>query len=158
MERKDSGGILELTTMTAIEKIKQKPLKYPPAQYTANNAMITVEPADSDGFEVCLISKRPGYTIAFDGWHEEFDDEDTALNAFAMGLSEGCRLQVIQYGGRDCVWILEYLDETGQWLEDSRVGLLHLFFWMKKKVVYRQNHLIAGGSQANPDRTRPKNA
>jgi len=129
--------------MTAIEKIESKLRKYPSAQFSVSGDMITVQPTDSEGFSVWLTEKRPGYTVGYDGWHDEFEDEEDALAAFDFGLSEDCRLKVIQRGEIDCAWIVEGRDADGRWSGDSTTGLLFTPFWKKRKTIYRQNHLIA---------------
>ncbi|MES2981516.1 MAG: hypothetical protein V4727_04305 [Verrucomicrobiota bacterium] len=133
--------------MTIIETIKSKLKKYPSARYTVEGHTITVEAANSDGFAVWLVDKQPGYTVGYDGWHEEFDDEEMALNAFAFGLSEDCRLKVIQRGKTACSWTVESGNREGQWFEDGMVGLLWIPFWRKRTTVYRQNHLIKNNEE-----------
>lgn len=101
------------------------------------------------GFESTL----PGYTVGYDGWHAEFDDEEHALAAFAFSLSEDCRLKVVQRGDTDCSWTVKGRNEDGRWREDSTTGLLLIPFWKKRETVYRQNHLISNhgqGGAANP--------
>jgi len=143
--------------MTAIEKIENKLRKYPSARYSRVGDTITVEATDGDGFSVWLTEKKPGYTVGYDGWHEEFDDEEDALNAFAFGLSDDCRLKVVRRGSSDCAWTVEGKNEDGNWIGDSTTGLLMTPFWKKKSIAYRQNHLItseqAGGGQPA---TRPE--
>ena len=133
--------------MTAIEKIENNLRKYPSARYTSADGMITVEPATSAGFSVWLTEKNPGYTVGYDGWHDEFDDEEDALAAFAFGLSEDCRLKVVKRGESNCAWIVEGKDDDGQWRGDSTTGLLLIPFWRKKTITYRQNHLITNSEQ-----------
>ena len=135
--------------MTAIEKIESKLNKYPIARYSVDGNTITVEAIDSNGFSVWLTDKKPGYTVGYDGWHDEFDDEDEALSAFAFGLSEDCRLKVIRRGDAECAWTVEGRDDTGQWISDSTTGLLFTPFWRKKTTTYRQNRLIKS-EQAAP--------
>ena len=104
--------------------------------------MITIEPNSRNGFSVWLIEKNPGFTVGFDGWHEEFEDEEDALNAFAFGLSDECRFKVVRRGNTDCAWTVMAKDDRGQWVDDSTTGMLLAPFWLRRKVVYRQNHLI----------------
>jgi hypothetical protein len=128
--------------MTAIEKIECKLKKYPNARYSVERDTITVEATDSNGFSVWLSDNKPRYTVGYDGWHDEFDNEDEALSAFAFGLSEDCRLKVVWRGDTECAWIVEGRDETGQWISDSTTSLLFTAFWRKKTTTYRQNRLI----------------
>ena len=135
--------------MTAIEKIESKLQKYPSARYATADGTITVEPATDGGFAVWLTEKNPGYTVGYDGWHDEFDDEEDALAAFAFGLSDDCRLQVVKRGDAECAWIVEGRDDDGQWRGDSTTGLLFTPFWRKKSIAYRQNNLITN-SESGP--------
>ncbi len=137
--------------MTAIEKIENKLRKYPSARYSVSGDTITVVAASNDGFSVWLTEKKPGYTVGYDGWHDEFDDEEDALAAFAFGLSEDCRLKVVQRGITDCAWIVEGKDEDGQWRGDSTTSLLFMPFWKKRTTIYRQNHLITNSEQVNAE-------
>ena len=144
--------------MTAIEKIENKLRKYPSALYSRVGDTIKVEATDGAGFSVWLTEKKPGYTVGYDGWHDEFDDVEDALNAFAFGLSDDCRLKVVRRGNSDCAWTVEGKNEDGNWIGDSTTGLLMTPFWKKKSISYRQNHLITssepdGGGQSA---TRPE--
>jgi len=133
--------------MTAIDKIKAKLVKYPELKYQAEADRICIDPPTETGFSVWLTVNNPGYTVGFDGWHEEFDDEAEALNAFAFGLSDQCRLKVIKRGDADCAWVVEARDGNG-WKEDSTTGLLITAFWKKKSVEYRQNAVTSQQSNA----------
>ena len=127
--------------MSAIEKIQQKLQRYPSLRFAIHENTITVEAPAADGFSVWLTEKLPGFTVGFDGWHEEFEDEDEALSVFAFGLSEDCRLKVIQRGTSDCSWTVEARDGD-EWSGDSTTGLLLVPFWKKQRVVYRQNRVV----------------
>jgi hypothetical protein len=130
--------------MTAIEKIQERLQRYPELRFTIDGSTLTVEAPDADGFSVWLTEQQPGFTVGFDGWHEEFEDEREALEAFAFGLREECRLKVIQRGETDCSWTVESR-EGDKWREDSTTGMLLTPFWRKKRVVYRQNRGIGRG-------------
>ncbi len=99
---------------------------------------ITVEPLDEDGFPVWLRKEDGSYVVGFDGWHEHFDSEEDALNCFAFGFSERCRLKVIYRGSFAHRWTLESKTDEG-WREDSTTGLLLFPFWRRRRVVYRTN-------------------
>lgn len=62
--------------MSTIDKIKNKLRKYPQLNCQIEDNRISVEPSSITGFTVWLIDNNPGYTVGFDGWHEEFDNED----------------------------------------------------------------------------------
>src|SRR5258707_14732169 len=74
------------TGMNAIDEIKTRLSKYPDIRFESNASSIRVSPLADDGFEVLLTVNRGGYTVFFNGWHEEFIDQDDALNCFAFGL------------------------------------------------------------------------
>jgi hypothetical protein len=133
--------------MSVIEKIVNKLRKYPSSRYSRVGNTITVEATDGDGFSVWLTEKKPGYTVGYDGWHDEFEDEEDALAAFAFGLSDDCRLKVIRRGDSYCAWIVEGKDDEGRWIGDSKTGLLITSFWRKKSIIYRQNRLITNSEQ-----------
>jgi hypothetical protein len=127
-------------TDDTIDIIRRKLAKYPQARFVETGHSITVLPSDERGFEVGLAKRDGRMTVYFDGWHEELDDQDQALNCFALGLSPACRLRVEVRGHMRCKWVMEYrVDE--QWYEDSTVGLLLLPFWRRPKTIYLQNQL-----------------
>jgi hypothetical protein len=99
---------------------------------------ITVEPRDQNGFPVWLSVEGGSYTVGFDGWHEEFDSEEEALNCFAFGLSADCRLKVVFRGKLAHRWTVES-KTNGAWREDSTTGLLVFPFWRRPHVVYKTN-------------------
>ena len=137
--------------MNAIDKIVEKLKKYPGITYKIENDSISVDPTTKSGFSVLFKINNTGFTVGFDGWHEEFQDETEAMNAFAFGLSDRCRLKVIKRGGADCKWVVEAKDGN-EWIEDSASGLIFVPFWKKKSIEYRQNSIIRA-STYNP---RPK--
>ena len=81
------------------------------------------------------------FTVGFEGWHETFLDAKEALNCFAFGLSEACRLEVEFRGRMATKWAVQSLND-GSWVTESEVGLIFIPFWRKKRIVYRQNHLL----------------
>ncbi|MCW1926088.1 hypothetical protein OKA05_26250 [Luteolibacter arcticus] len=131
--------------MSAIERIQKKLQDDPSVRlFSVCGYTVTVEAPNADGFAVWLTEKRPGFTVGFDGWHEEFEDEEEALSAVAFGLSGECRLKVVQRGATDCSWTVESLVD-GEWCEDSTTGMVLIPFWRKKRVVYRRNRGMGGG-------------
>lgn len=130
--------------MNAIDKIKAKLKKYPQLTYQAKGSLISIDPPTEKGFSVWLKIHSAGFTVGYDGWHEEFEDEAEALDAFAFGLSDCCRLKVIKRGNTACAWVLEGKDGD-EWREDSITGLLFTPFWKRKSVEYRQNNVIKVG-------------
>jgi hypothetical protein len=128
----------------AIDIILRKLAKYPQARFVRTERSITILPSDERGFEVGLAKRDGRMTVNFDGWHEDFEDPDNALNCFAFGLSSVCRLRVEVRGRMRCKWVLEYLADN-QWYEDSTVGLLLFPFWRQPSTIYLQNQLVTLG-------------
>jgi hypothetical protein len=84
--------------MTAIERIKARLSAHPEITYSEGQNEIDVIPPDSSGFSVGFRIIPTGFTVNFEGWHEEFTSEDEALDCFAFGLSPNCRLAVVLRG------------------------------------------------------------
>jgi hypothetical protein len=127
--------------MNAIEKIKAKLAAYPDVRYSERPNRIDVHPKDQSGFAVRLQITTSGFTVYFDGWHEEFTSEDEALNCFAFGLSPKCRLAIVLRGYTPTKWVVESF-ENGAWRPDSETGLLLQPFWRSARVEYRQNRVL----------------
>lgn len=127
--------------MNAIEKIKAKLAMYPDVRYSERENEIEVHPHDRSGFAVALIVRPGGFTVHFEGWHEEFTSEDEALDCFAFGLSPKCRLAVVMLGNTETRWTVESL-EDGVWTADSVTALLLRPFWRSARVEYRQNYVL----------------
>lgn len=79
--------------MTAIETIKEKLKKYPHITFEETENYISVLPTSDKGFTVSLEISRDVFKVFYNGWHEDFEDEKDALNCFAFGLSNECRLK-----------------------------------------------------------------
>lgn len=131
--------------MNAIQKIKTKLSAYPNVQYSESADGIEVHPRDQSGFTVGLSITPSGFTVNFDGWHEEFISEDEALDCFALGLSPKCRLAVVFRGDTETKWVVEGF-ENGAWIPDSETGLLLQPFWRSARVEYRQNRIVSAGA------------
>lgn len=127
--------------MNAIKIIEDRLKKYPQLKYETAGNRISIEPLTSDGFSVWFIEKNPGYTVGFDGWHEEFENQEEALNCFAFGLTDQCRLKVVLRGNKACSWELQSKVED-QWRSDSVTGLFLIPFWRKKRIEYLSNPII----------------
>ena len=127
--------------MTTIEKIEAKLANSPELSYQATDDHIAIAPPTEAGFTDWLTVPPPGFTVGFDGWHEEFDCKDEALNAFAFGSSERCRLKVTQRCDSDGAWVVEWREEEA-WHEDSTTALVFTRFCRTKSVEYRQNCVI----------------
>ena len=132
----------------AIEQIKERLRKYPHVQYEADASSISVLPTSNDGFTVDLDVNQGQYSVSFNGWHEVFEKEDEALECFAFGLSDECRLKECRRGNFAYRWTVES-KENGKWVADSETGLFFFPFWKPKKVCYLQNNLIASATGRN---------
>jgi hypothetical protein len=139
--------------VSAIAKIAAKLSAYPDVRHAVEGTgavrTITVLPGAEDGFAVRLTESRGHWTVGYEGWHEEFDDEDAALECFAFGLSAACRLRVEYRGRMPVKWTVEALSE-GAWVEDSTTGLIHPFFWRRPRVQYRQNRVVPADTARPP--------
>jgi hypothetical protein len=127
--------------MSIIEEIREKLLKHPDVRYESTRESICIYPDTDNGFTVSLVEDQGRYIVAFDGWHEVFQDKEQALRCFAFGLSSGCRLKEVRRGDVAYKWIVE-AKEGGQWVEDSITGRYFFPFWKRKEVRYLQNDLI----------------
>ncbi len=127
--------------MNTIDKILEKLEKYPDAKFKVKDNSIIFLPSTEDGFEVRLVAQPNRYFVSFDGWHEKFEDENEAMKCFGFGLSENCRLKVIQRGRMRYRWLLQFKIEN-EWRSETETGLIFFPFWLRKKERYLQNHLI----------------
>jgi hypothetical protein len=82
-----------------------------------------------------------GFTVSFSGWHEEFQDEQEAIDCFGFGLSERCRLKVLQRGRMSYKWVVQSRTDQG-WTSDSETGLIFFPFWLPKRERHLQNHVV----------------
>lgn len=127
--------------MDPIEELKPRLQRIPNVRYESDASSITVFPADADGFAVSIVKNVNGYTVSFNGWHEEFESADEAMNVFGLGLSDECRLREYRRGGFAYKWTVETL-EAGQWQEQSTTGLLVFPFWRRSQMHYLQNRVL----------------
>jgi len=127
--------------MNVISKVKEKLQKYPEIRFQEEENSISVLPALDNGFTVTLIIGYDDFKVYFNGWHEDFEDEEVALNCFALGLSSNCRLIELRRENKPYKWTLEYL-EKGNWIEDSTISLFDFSFWQNETTHYLQNDLI----------------
>ncbi len=127
--------------MRAIDEIKAKLAKYPQAECKSDDFSISVFPSSDEGFTVSFYEQERNFAVSFNGWHEEFQDQDEAMNCFAFGLSTECRLKESLRGGTPYKWTVQSC-EDGMWVDDSSTGLLLVPFWRKKEIRYLQNGLL----------------
>jgi hypothetical protein len=131
--------------MDAIDKIKATLLAHPGVRYSERPNEIEVHPADEFGFSVAFRMTDAGFTVSFDGWHEEFTLVREALDCFAFGLSPSCRLAVVRRGTTETKWVVESLQD-GQWTPSAETVALLQPFWRSAHIVYRRNRLLEGGT------------
>lgn len=94
-----------------------------------------------NSFEVSICELGDSFQVGFDGWHEHFDNLQTALDCFTFGLSTQCRLKVTLCGTAECAWTVQ--SQVGSnWEDDSTTGLLLIPFWRSKSVEFRHNVLL----------------
>jgi hypothetical protein len=137
-------------SMIAINEISRRLQKYPQAAFEVEGNRATVLPSDGNGFKVTLIDNTPSYTVFFDSWHEEYEKIEDALDCFAFGLSEDCRLKVSYRGNFAYLWSVEERNEDGQWFGCQWIGCNEMgllappLFWLRKKHTYLRNYLLSG--------------
>jgi len=129
--------------VSAIEEIKARLGRVPDVRFTESSTSIDVQPRDEAGFHVGLVLEDDGFVVYFDGWHERFDSEEEALDCFAFGLSDACRLCVVYRGSTPTKWIVES-QEDGAWVQDSETGLMLVPFWRARRIVHKQNRFVIG--------------
>ena len=139
--------------MDPIAEIRARLMKYPNARAQEGPNSITVLPMDDRGFSVSLHAAGSEFVVSFAGWHEHFSSAEEALNCFAFGLSEECRLKVRKRGDFAYRWTVES-QQNGAWVEDSTTGFIFFPFWRRQEVAYLQNRLLP----ANPTLERERGA
>lgn len=127
--------------MNPIDAIKTRLLKHPHVKYESDQTSISVLPASAAGFTVVFEVTEGPYVVYFNGWHEDFEDVGKALECFAFGLSDECRLKEYRRGKYAYRWAVE-AKEGDRWVTDSTTALVIFPFWKRKQVVYLQNDLI----------------
>lgn len=91
-----------------------------------------------NGFDVWLSAHGTVVVVGFEGWHEDFVDENEALRCYASGALGRVRLRVDRRGTSDYRWRAETLVE-GDWQIVSEVGLIIYPFWRRHTFRYLQN-------------------
>lgn len=125
---------------SVVEEIKARLQRHPTARHESGEAWIRVLPDSNNGFIVQLSVDADKYVVSFEGWHEDFERKDDALNCFAFGLSSMCRLKVWCFARLDYKWTVEHYQD-GAWVEDSTVGLLAVPS-CRGRIRHLQNNLI----------------
>ena len=127
--------------MNPIAEIRARLENYPAIQFDEGADWIRYRPDSEGGFSVELQMLDDEILVSFDGWHEHFHDAESALECFAFGLSEECRLKIYARGGKPHKWIVQSMQD-GNWVTDSETGFLVFAFWRPQSVYFKQNTLI----------------
>lgn len=137
--------------MSAIDRIRVRLAAYPRISYRVEGRTITIDPANPEGFSVWLTEDGDEIVVGFEGWHEHFASEEDALNCFAFGMGDQCRLRIDFRGDFPYRWTAEARAEAG-WQADSTTGVLLAPFWRPKRTTYYQNQLIpTAGADVRPN-------
>src|SRR5579884_3416972 len=91
-----------------LEDLKNKLAKRKELNFVARGNYIRVEPYGDNGFAASIFVSGETATVSFDGWHATFASVENALEYFARGFSDQCRLRVSRRGGYEHKWTLEY--------------------------------------------------
>jgi len=142
---------------TIIDEILGKMGKFPGARVEHDASSITYFPDSSNGFAVRLVvlTKGAGYSVFYNGSHEEFAQRASAILAFGFGLSTGCRVREFTRGGESYRWIVDVWDHA-RWKPDweiIRFSAVFWQFWRTPMVRCLQNRLIDLSPGSEPDST-----
>ena len=129
-----------------ISRMKEKLQKYPNVTHTEKEGRLEIPAQTPTGFRVWIHERNGDITVGFEGWHEEFADEEAALKCFAFGLSTACRLRVFRCLSTDYKWQV-LVQKDGQWIAVSETGLLFPTFWLPKKQRDLHNEIIRTAEQ-----------
>lgn len=129
--------------VTTIEKIAERLATYPGLKYAIAGRTITVDAPTPNGFALALSEDSNEWTVEFDGWHGHFESEDEALDYFAFGLSNQCRLRIARRGTFAYQWTVQRKTNSG-WQDDYVTGLFLFPFWRRRHIEYRQNDVLGG--------------
>ena len=126
--------------MNAISEIKEELKKYPSLKFIVEDNTISITP--ENGFTVWLTEYENQWTVGYKGWHEEFEDQESALKCLFFGLSSTCRLKVFKRGNMEYKWTME-AEENGQWVSYSTTCLLFIPFWRRRSIIYLSNNVMS---------------
>ncbi|HZI81443.1 MAG TPA: hypothetical protein VFD69_18110 [Vicinamibacterales bacterium] len=124
--------------MNPIDELVERLARHPGLRFTATATVVEIESPTSEGFAVRLQAAKSEFIVAFEGWHEHFESGEEALNCVAFAYSGRCRLAVTYRGRIPVKWVMESWDD-GRWIADSEVRHFVVPFWLRRRVVYRQN-------------------
>jgi hypothetical protein len=130
-----------------IARIEEKLREYPDVLYRKSDNRLEVPAQSPTGFCVWILDRPDKYTVGFEGWHEEFEDADEALDCFTFGLSNACLLRIFRRGETDYKWLV-LQRENGEWVSDSETGLLLFPFWRRCVQRDLQNDILKRGGRS----------
>ncbi|RYG46018.1 hypothetical protein EON79_11195 [bacterium] len=114
---------------------------YPEAKVENDGRSIYVLPDTEEGFTVLIFHDKGRFSVYYNGWHEEFEDEEAAIGCFVTGLTPKVRLIEERRGGKPYRWTLE--TKTGEgWWTVSTTSLPLAPFWRRKRPTVLQNRLV----------------
>ncbi len=123
------------------EAILAKLDRYTGIDVGVGDAHIVVTCQNPESFDVSIHAQGEQFLVGFDGWHEHFDAKSDALNCFAFGLSQECRLKVVKRGKMECSWTVQAFKDDA-WFDDTTTGLIFIPFWRTAQIEYRHNVII----------------
>ena len=119
-----------------VETVLAKLDRYDGLTVDFSDTHISVTSQNPNSFDVSINADGDAYHVSFGGWHEHIDDQEEALNCFALGLSEDCRLKVVKRGLMECSWTVQ-TRENEDWVDYSTTGLIFIPLWRRAHVEYR---------------------
>ncbi|RYG32480.1 hypothetical protein EON81_20565 [bacterium] len=130
-----------MSTPSFVRRISAVLSAYPEAKVEAEELSIYVLPANDEGFTVLMFMENDVFSVYYNGWHQEFEDEETAIGTFMTGLTKQVRLIEVRRGGEAYRWTLETQTGDGWWTV-STTSLPYAPFWKRKRPVVLQNSLV----------------
>ena len=123
-----------------ISRVEEELQKYPNVTYKTEG-FLEIPAQSPTGFRVWIRERHGCFAVGFEGWHEEFTDEDAAFKCVAFGLSTACQLRVFRCLSMDYKWqVLFQVD--GEWVADSEAGFFFPTLWLPKQQRDLQNDLV----------------
>jgi hypothetical protein len=127
--------------MNPFAEIKKRLTTYPQLRFRESANEIVVLVPEEKGFDVGLTYTGSEYVVSWDEWHDHFADRDEALEWFARGLADEFRLRLEYRGKRPWRFVVEQKTDSA-WHPVRETGSIFFPFWLKRRIEYRQNHII----------------
>src|SRR5512144_2707090 len=126
-----------------LARARRKLSRYPGLRCRFGRLSLAIEAPSPDGFPIHLHVRPRSFSVSLGGWRRRFDRDDDALECVEFGLSSSCRLMVEYRGSIACAWTVE-ARQYGVWQRHHRTARWLSPFWLKPRVVYRQNRVEGG--------------